>query len=788
MNNPIGPVFFAAFVLAAPALAQPMPPGAYVWVSGDASPRDIHGNRAVANAPLPGRTGGAEPNAEAPSWAPFGPSGADTYALAPHPSIANRVIAGAGSSLGGGGIYVTVNGGSFWTQATGTGNRTINEVTFSSDGRGWAATDDGLFTSTDNGENWVQVPLPVSGQALVQDVTVDPTNPAVVWVGLGQFLGGTSTQLIFRSTNTGASWDDVTPPVTIGLGATVVAVDPANPQRVYAAFTGNFGSGNELWVTTNGGASWEERSFGFPNHIINDVAFGNGRVWVAGGQDFGSQFIGLYSSPDDGLSWTEHSAAWPSRAATSIAFDPSDGQRIFVGTTRAGVMFSDDGGVTWESSRGGTGTYQVNDIEFVPASSTIYLGMGSVAVLKSTNGGAAFSAAAGGISRLEITSFAVNPLNTSEIAAAYKGLNDGGIFISTDAGATWTLSSAPLPRWLRVCFAPDGTLYASHDGPLGRGDDGLWRRDPNGTWTNLGPGSPSSLDNIGLDIAVQDAPNPVILWSGYRWLPQPQVAQIWSYNRAAPNAWELEYASTQFGEQIASVAFLSGGQGPLAVAAQYSFGQDGVGALLRSTDTGDTWNPPAAWPQPNWHVWDIAAGGNGVLYALGSPDTGNNPSGVFMSVDHGESWQQQGTYPGGRTLVADPFFHGTLYTFNTFTNAFPHRSTDGGVTFHPFNTNFQGDVAAQEMVYGGTVNGRRKLYLATSSGGYATDLPGQPPCSGDFDGDGDAGTDADIEAFFACLSGSCCELCGTADFDGDGDAGTDADIEAFFRVLGGHEC
>jgi hypothetical protein len=58
----------------------------------------------------------------------------------------------------------------------------------------------------------------------------------------------------------------------------------------------------------------------------------------------------------------------------------------------------------------------------------------------------------------------------------------------------------------------------------------------------------------------------------------------------------------------------------------------------------------------------------------------------------------------------------------------------------------------------------------------------------DFDGDGDFGTDADIEAFFACLAGSCCAECFGVDFNGDGDSGTDADIEAFFRVLAGQSC
>ena len=60
----------------------------------------------------------------------------------------------------------------------------------------------------------------------------------------------------------------------------------------------------------------------------------------------------------------------------------------------------------------------------------------------------------------------------------------------------------------------------------------------------------------------------------------------------------------------------------------------------------------------------------------------------------------------------------------------------------------------------------------------------------DFNCDGDMGTDADIAAFFACISGACpaAPCASSADFNGDGDIGTDADIEAFFRVLGGAAC
>jgi hypothetical protein len=68
-------------------------------------------------------------------------------------------------------------------------------------------------------------------------------------------------------------------------------------------------------------------------------------------------------------------------------------------------------------------------------------------------------------------------------------------------------------------------------------------------------------------------------------------------------------------------------------------------------------------------------------------------------------------------------------------------------------------------------------------------IAGGPACgTADFDGNGDTGTDADIEAFFACLAGNCCATCGSADFNADGDSGTDADIEAFFRVMAGGTC
>jgi hypothetical protein len=80
--------------------------------------------------------------------------------------------------------------------------------------------------------------------------------------------------------------------------------------------------------------------------------------------------------------------------------------------------------------------------------------------------------------------------------------------------------------------------------------------------------------------------------------------------------------------------------------------------------------------------------------------------------------------------------------------------------------------------------------LEFMGGGRAPGSVGNACGTSDFNGDGDFGTDADIEAFFACLAGNCCDACfpGGSDFNGDGDVGTDADIESFFRVLAGGAC
>jgi hypothetical protein len=108
----------------------------------------------------------------------------------------------------------------------------------------------------------------------------------------------------------------------------------------------------------------------------------------------------------------------------------------------------------------------------------------------------------------------------------------------------------------------------------------------------------------------------------------------------------------------------------------------------------------------------------------------------------------------------------------------------------PTAIGFQGGSGGEDGRRTGLSDNGTVTYRAIfSDGSYAVLSATIPLCgNSDFNNDGDSGTDADIEAFFSCLAGSCCGACGNADFDGDGDTGTDGDIESFFRVLAGGSC
>lgn len=118
-----------------------------------------------------------------------------------------------------------------------------------------APSDDllGIWRSTDGGTNWSQVTTPqTQGQANYNlELTVDPTNANIVYYGT-QANSVNSAGTVFRSLNGGQSWTDLSRgDGNDGLHADThaIAVSPANPNIL---FTGNDGG---VWRTSNAQAS-----------------------------------------------------------------------------------------------------------------------------------------------------------------------------------------------------------------------------------------------------------------------------------------------------------------------------------------------------------------------------------------------------------------------------------------------------------------------------------------------------------------------------------------------------
>ena len=140
-------------------------------------------------------------------------------------------------------------------------------------------------------------------------------------------------------------------------------------------------------------------------------------------------------------------------------------QTIFVAIDGGGVNRTTDGGATWQIGIGDTQALAGRSIRFRPGSSQdLFLGTSSLAVFRSTDSGETFVQSSEGISELDLFSIDANPLDADEIAVAFQGQNNGGLFSSSDAGGTWHLESAPPTRYSAVRFAPDGTLYGISTG------------------------------------------------------------------------------------------------------------------------------------------------------------------------------------------------------------------------------------------------------------------------------------------------------------------------------------
>ncbi len=231
-------------------------------------------------------------------------------------------------------------------------------------------------------------------------------------------------------------------PGNVGGRTRGLVVDPDDPsfQTWYA---GSVGGG--IWKTTDGGATWVNKTPDLPNLATTVIvmAKSNHDVMYAGtGEGFFNldavEGDGIFKSTDRGETWTQLASTVNNsdfNIINRIVVDPND-ENTVVAATNNGIYKTTDGGSSW------TKVYasgRIQDLVENPSNfNTLYATRNSVGVLKSTDGGDTWFNSSNGISGVNRLEIDIAPTDTNRLYISAEG-NPSKLFMSTDAGANWIL-------------------------------------------------------------------------------------------------------------------------------------------------------------------------------------------------------------------------------------------------------------------------------------------------------------------------------------------------------------
>jgi photosystem II stability/assembly factor-like uncharacterized protein len=306
-----------------------------------------------------------------------------------------------------------------------------------------------VFKTTNGGASWSDVSTGLPDGTFVSSLQIDPQIPATLYAG-------TKTG-VFKSTDRGTSWV----PANSGLTATVildVAIDPRKLSTLYAR------TSNGLVKTTDGGTNWSQANsnLGLCGSALAVDPQNTGTVFAPGYAPAGGgvSSCGVFKTTDGGTSW---SASWIiaqddySNWISALAIDPQDSKVVYATTQDSGCRLgtlhkSVDGGMSWSHSLFkdmGVSAGCVLELVVDPQNSgNLYAAFYYGGVFKSTDAGATWKAANSGLSPgdgsvYQAVALAIDPGSPSTVYT----VSSSGVFKSSDGGMSWTPSSSGLPDW-----------------------------------------------------------------------------------------------------------------------------------------------------------------------------------------------------------------------------------------------------------------------------------------------------------------------------------------------------
>jgi len=201
---------------------------------------------------------------------------------------------------------------------------------------------------------------------------ISPHNPYILYIGANR---------LFISYDRGDNWYPISPDLTTNpplqgdvpfATITSISESPLKPGLIYVGT-----DDGKVWVTKNGGATWEEIDEGLPKKWVSRVvasAFDEKTVYLTmtGYRDDDFKTY-VYKSTDYGKTWESLKSNLPDEPVNVIREDPHNKNVLYLGTD-LGVYVTINGGKEWHSLRCNLPTLPVHDIAIQSIENDIVIG------------------------------------------------------------------------------------------------------------------------------------------------------------------------------------------------------------------------------------------------------------------------------------------------------------------------------------------------------------------------------------------------------------------------------
>ena len=286
----------------------------------------------------------------------------------------------------------------------------------------------------------------------------------------GLYYAASNGNGLWLSLDGGASWNTVNNGL-VGRVMSAVLVSPTTPWQLWAAVRDG-----TVYRSDNGGLNWSPAGTGLPAGGVSHLAAG------ADGVIYAAASGGLYRRPVGATSWLP-AAPLPAGAIGALWADPRRAGAVVV-AKGADLWRSANGGSSWTRALAAPGAAPVLALAGAGDSARIWAATSGRGVTWSSDQGASFGPGqAANAIPLVVLDLAFDAADPATVYAASGGQ---GALVSRDAGATWALANTGLPtlELLTVATHPQrgGEVYiGTHGGVFVSRNHGL-------TWLPLNNG------------------------------------------------------------------------------------------------------------------------------------------------------------------------------------------------------------------------------------------------------------------------------------------------------------